>query len=315
VTDTRYGAGDSGPGDGMPGPSSFPADFPPSSADSSPASAGSVPSSAGFLPSSAGSSSPSAGSELGEPPAAAAAVFGERLELARRYAELLATEGVLRGLIGPRETPRLWERHLVNCGVMAEMIPVGAGVVDVGSGAGLPGLVLAVARPDLAITLVEPLARRTAFLDEVVEVLGLDNVMVIRGRAEEVVDHLPGADVVTARAVAALDKLTGWCLPLAAVGGRLLAMKGSSAAEEIAEHAAAIEALGGGSVAIRLCGSGLIDPPTTVVEIVKERHVLPGRQKAGPVSARKTARSSPSSGTGGARNSGRDGGRGRSRRG
>jgi 16S rRNA (guanine527-N7)-methyltransferase len=231
-------------------------------------------------------------------------IFGERLDLARRYAELLATEGVVRGLIGPRETPRLWERHLVNCGVMAEMIPAGAGVVDVGSGAGLPGLVLAVARPDLVITLVEPLARRTAFLDEAVVVLGLDNVTVIRGRAEEVIGHLPEADVVTARAVAALDKLAGWCLPLAAVGGRLLAMKGSSAADEIVEHAAAIQALGGGSAEIRLCGSGLIDPPTTVVEIVKERHVLPGRRS---VPAR--------SGMGGARNSGRGGGRGRSRRG
>jgi 16S rRNA (guanine527-N7)-methyltransferase len=240
VTDTRYGAGDSGPGDVTPGPSSFPA----------------------------------------EPPAAAVVVFGDRLELAGRYAELLATDGVVRGLIGPREAPRLWERHLVNCGVMAEMIPVGASVVDVGSGAGLPGLVLAVARPDLVITLVEPLARRTSFLEEAVVVLGLDNVTVVRGRAEEVAGRLPGADVVTARAVAALDKLAGWCLPLAAVGGRLLAMKGSSAAEEVAEHAAAVKALGGGTASIRLCGDGLIDPPTTVVEIVKERHVVPGRGAA-----------------------------------
>ncbi|BEL10633.1 16S rRNA (guanine(527)-N(7))-methyltransferase RsmG [Actinoplanes sichuanensis] len=240
MTDTRYGAGDSGPGDVTPGPSSFPA----------------------------------------EPPASALTVFGDRLELAGRYAELLATEGVVRGLIGPREAPRLWERHLVNCGVMAEMIPAGAGVVDVGSGAGLPGLVLAIARPDLAITLVEPLARRTSFLEEAVVVLELDNITVVRGRAEEVVGQVPGADVVTARAVAALDKLAGWCLPLAAVGGRLLAMKGSSAAEEIAEHAAAVTALGGGTASIRLCGDGLIDPPTTVVEIVKERHVVPGRRSA-----------------------------------
>jgi 16S rRNA (guanine527-N7)-methyltransferase len=281
VTDTRHGAGDSGPGDVTPGPSSFPAD-------------------------SASSSSLSAVAELGEPPAAAAVIFGARLELARRYAELLATEGVVRGLIGPRETPRLWERHLVNCGVMAEMIPAGAGVVDVGSGAGLPGLVLAVARPDLVITLVEPLARRTAFLDEAVVVLGLDNVTVVRGRAEELVGQLPGADVVTARAVAALDKLAGWCLPLAAVGGRLLAMKGSSAAEEIAEHAAALTALGGGPAEIRLCGSGLIDPPTTVVEIVKERHVVPGRS---------ASRSSQGLGTGGGRTGNRGGGRGKSRRG
>ncbi|MEU4156248.1 16S rRNA (guanine(527)-N(7))-methyltransferase RsmG [Actinoplanes sp. NPDC026670] len=223
---------------------------------------------------------PGPSSFLAEPPAAAVVVFGDRLELAGRYAELLATDGVVRGLIGPREAPRLWERHLVNCGVMAEMIPAGASVVDVGSGAGLPGLVLAVARPDLVITLVEPLARRTSFLEEAVVVLGLDNVTVVRGRAEEVAGRLPGADVVTARAVAALDKLAGWCLPLASVGGRLLAMKGSSAAEEIAEHAAAVKALGGGTASIRLCGGGLIDPPTTVVEIVKERHVVPGRGAA-----------------------------------
>jgi 16S rRNA (guanine527-N7)-methyltransferase len=267
VTETRYGAGDTGPGDTTPGPSSFPAP------------------SAALL-------------ELGTPPAAAAVVFGDRLALAGRYAELLATEGVVRGLIGPRETPRLWERHLVNCGVMAEMIPDGASVVDVGSGAGLPGLVLAVARPDLVVTLVEPLARRTAFLDEAVDVLGLDNVTVVRGRAEEVVGKLPDADVVTARAVAALDKLAGWCLPLAAVGGRLLAMKGSSAAEEITQGATAVAGLGGAEPVIRLCGSGLIDPPTTVVEIVKERHVLPGRQRGG------ASRSSSSTGN-------RRGGRGR----
>lgn len=262
MTDTRYGAGDSGPGDVTPGPSSFPADSPVS--------------------------------DLGAPPTAAAAVFGERLPLAGRYAKILATEGVVRGLIGPRETPRLWERHLVNCGVMADMIPVGASVIDVGSGAGLPGLVLAVARPDLAITLVEPLARRTAFLEEVVVALGLDNVTVVRGRAEEVVGRLPEAEVVTARAVAALDKLAGWCLPLAAVGGRLLAMKGSSAAEEIVEHAAAVGKLGGAAARIELCGTGLIDPPTTVVEIVKERHVTPAR-----------GGSSRNVGTGGAKSRGR----------
>lgn len=206
-------------------------------------------------------------------PAAAVEVFGDRLDLATRYVDLLATDGVVRGLIGPRETPRLWERHLVNCGVMTSIIPAGASVIDVGSGAGLPGLVLAIARPDLGITLVEPLARRTAFLDEAVASLGLDNVTVLRGRAEEV--DLPGADVVTARAVAALDKLAGWCLPLAAVGGRLLAMKGSSAADEIAAGQAVVSSLGGGEAVIRLCGVGLIDPPTTVVEIVKERHITP----------------------------------------
>ena len=256
----RSGAGNLGPGFDLPGPSSFPP----------------------FFPSSGPSVEPT--EPLASPPpeiaAAAAEVFGERLALAGRYAELLGTEGVVRGLIGPRETPRLWERHLVNCGVMAQIIPFGASVADVGSGAGLPGIVLAVARPDLVITLVEPLARRTAFLTEAVTELGLDsNVTVVRGRAEEVAGHLPGADIVTARAVASLDKLAGWCLPLARTGGRLLALKGASAAEEIAAHAAAIARLGGGQPEIRLCGAGLIEPPATVVDVVKARDVAPARSQ------------------------------------
>jgi 16S rRNA (guanine527-N7)-methyltransferase len=206
-------------------------------------------------------------------------VFGSRLPLAQEFARLLITDGVVRGLIGPREAPRIWERHLINCAVMSEMISLGASVVDVGSGAGLPGIVLAVARPDLTITLVEPLARRTAFLTEAVTALGLEaTVQVVRGRAEDVIDGPPaGADVVTARAVAALDRLTGWCLPLARVGGRLLALKGASAADEAAEHRTAIVALGGSDPAVRTCGEGLIDPPATVVEIVRERAVVPPR--------------------------------------
>jgi 16S rRNA (guanine527-N7)-methyltransferase len=211
---------------------------------------------------------------------AARQVFGDRLPLAVAYAELLATDGVVRGLIGPREAPRLWERHLINCGVMAQMIPIGASVVDVGSGAGLPGIVLAVARPDLMITLVEPLARRTAFLSEAVTALGLDaTVTVVRGRAEDLADGLPAAEVVTARAVAPLDRLAGWCLPLAAVGGRLLALKGASAAEEVAEHRDAIVRLGGSDPVIALCGEGVIEPPATVVEIVREREVVAPRQR------------------------------------
>jgi 16S rRNA (guanine527-N7)-methyltransferase len=220
---------------------------------------------------------------------AAAAVFGARLGLAVSYARLLVTDGVLRGLIGPREAPRIWERHMINCAVMSPMIPIGALVVDVGSGAGLPGIVLAVARPDLTITLVEPLARRTAFLSEAVIALGLEaTVTVVRGRAEDVVDGPPaGADVVTARAVASLDRLAGWCLPLARTGGRLLALKGASAADEIADHRAAIGRLGGADPVLRLCGEDLIDPPTTVVEIVKERDVVlaglkPPTRAAGP---------------------------------
>ncbi|WP_243058304.1 16S rRNA (guanine(527)-N(7))-methyltransferase RsmG [Nocardioides sp. SR21] len=156
----------------------------------------------------------------------------ERLPLAERYAELLATEGVVRGLIGPREAPRLWDRHLVNCALLADLIPQDATVCDIGSGAGLPGLVLAIARPDLAVTLVEPLLRRTTFLEEVAVALDLGTVEVVRGRA----DAIHGErrfDVVTSRAVAPLERLLGWSMPLVAPTGALVAMKGSSVAEEI----------------------------------------------------------------------------------
>ncbi len=208
-------------------------------------------------------------------PSVAGTVFGDRLGLAVAYAELLETEGVLRGLIGPREAPRLWERHLLNCAVVAELVGPGDSVIDVGSGAGLPGLVLAIARPDVEVTLVEPLARRTGFLDEAVAMLGLgDRVRVVRGRAEEQVGRLR-APVVTARAVAPLDRLAGWCLPLTVVGGRMLALKGASAGAEVEEHQSAVGRLGGGRTAVRQCGVGLIEPPTTVVEIVREREVRP----------------------------------------
>ena len=156
----------------------------------------------------------------------------ERLPLAERYAELLATDGVVRGLIGPREAPRLWDRHLVNCALLAELLPADSTVCDVGSGAGLPGLVLAIARADLQITLVEPLLRRTTFLEEVVAELELSHVEVVRGRA----DALHGDrrfDVVTSRAVAPLGRLLDWSMPLVAPTGALVAMKGSSVSEEI----------------------------------------------------------------------------------
>jgi 16S rRNA (guanine527-N7)-methyltransferase len=291
---------DSGPTAGtLSGP---PASGPDSSPDSGPA-AGPV---SGSAP---GSPSVSALTPPPEYRAAAEQVFGARLELAGRYAELLVTEGVVRGLIGPREAPRIWERHLINCAVMSEIIPNGASVIDVGSGAGLPGIVLAVARPDLTITLVEPLARRTAFLTEAVTALDLEGtVTVVRGRAEDLAGGPPATvDVVTARAVAPLDRLAGWCLPLAAVGGRLVALKGASAADEVAEHRDAITRLGGGDPVVRLCGVGLIDPPSTVIEIVRERNVVAPR----PRPSQRAANPGRSAGTSG----GRDSGKRRSRRG
>ncbi|WP_326550696.1 16S rRNA (guanine(527)-N(7))-methyltransferase RsmG [Micromonospora sp. NBC_01813] len=232
--------------------------------------------------------------DSGPVPPAAGVIFGaQRLPLAVRYAELLATEGVLRGLIGPREVPRIWDRHLLNCAVLGELIPADSAVLDVGSGAGLPGLALALARPDLRIVLVEPLARRVAFLVEAVEALGLaDSVEVVRGRAEELHRDHPGgaAPVVTARAVAPLDRLVGWCLPLTVPGGRLLAMKGSSAAAEIDEHRAAVTRLGGSEPVLRQCGGRWVDPPTTVVEISRLGSASGGsRTKAGPGRSRRAA--------------------------
>lgn len=203
---------------------------------------------------------------------AAASLFGERLGLAKAYAEMLGTDGVVRGLIGPHEADRIWDRHLLNCAAVGELIQPGAHLADVGSGAGLPGLVLAIARPDLSVVLIEPMARRTAFLTEVVSALGLaGSVTVLRARAEESAGRLPAgpAEVVTARAVAPLDRLARWCLPLVAPGGRLLALKGASAAEEIAAHEAAVRRSGGGPPTLRVCGAGLIEPPTTVVEIAR----------------------------------------------
>lgn len=217
------------------------------------------------------------------PPDAARHFFADRLPLAIAYADLLATDGVVRGLIGPREASRVWERHLLNCAAMGELIPYEVFVADVGSGAGLPGIVLALARPDVTVVLIEPLARRTAFLAEAVARLGLeDRVTVLRARAEEIASEaeLPSgrlADVVTARAVAPLDRLAAWCLPLAVPGGRLLAFKGASAAEEATLYADAVSRLGGGTPTVRQCGVGLLDPPTTVIEVIRERVVAPSR--------------------------------------
>ncbi len=203
-------------------------------------------------------------------PPEARRVFGmEHLPLAERYADLLATEGVVRGLIGPREAARLWDRHLLNSAVLGEVVAEGATVADVGSGAGLPGLALAIARPDLRVTLVEPLLRRTRFLDEAVEELALgDRVEVLRGRAED----LHGGrtfDVVTARAVAPLERLVRWCLPLAGPDGELVAMKGASAVVEVEESWSALRALGCARPVVVELGSGVLTEPTWVVRVAR----------------------------------------------
>lgn len=198
-------------------------------------------------------------------PDAAAALFGARLPLADRFVEHLATTAVERGLVGPREVPRLWSRHVLNCAVLQELIGADQRVVDVGSGAGLPGVTLAVARPDLRLVLVEPLERRVAWLQMVVDDLGLD-VEVRRARAEEVVGTVR-APVVTARAVAPLERLAAWGLPLLEAGGTLLAIKGRSAAAELEAASAALARLGAVEQGIVECGSGLLEVPTTVVSV------------------------------------------------
>ncbi|GAA3860835.1 16S rRNA (guanine(527)-N(7))-methyltransferase RsmG [Streptomyces sedi] len=203
-----------------------------------------------------------------EPPEIARKVFGDRLGDAVRYAELLADVGVSRGLIGPREVPRLWERHLLNCAVLSEVVPEEVTVCDVGSGAGLPGIPLALVRPDLQITLLEPLLRRINFLSEVVELLGLEGqVSLVRGRAEEVLPTFTPVHVVTARAVAPLDRLAGWGVPLLRPYGEMLAIKGETAEEELKSARGALAKLGMVRSSVLHAGVGVVDPPSTVVRV------------------------------------------------
>ena len=205
-------------------------------------------------------------------PPAAVGLLGAQLGLVTDYGRLLAGDAVVRGLIGPRETARLWERHLLNCAAVTELLPFGARVVDVGSGAGLPGLVLACARPDLTVDLVDSLARRTSFLTQAVEQLGLaDRVRVHTGRAEDpaIVAMVGGAEWVTARAVAPLDRLARWCLPLVRSGGSLLAIKGSTAQDEMDSHRRQLTRLGAASVSLAHCGSTWLAEPVRVVVVVR----------------------------------------------
>jgi 16S rRNA (guanine527-N7)-methyltransferase len=204
--------------------------------------------------------------EVAEPPSIAAKVFGHRLPEAIRYAEILAGAGVERGLLGPRELPRIWERHVLNSAVIGELLADGERIADIGSGAGLPGIPLALSRPDLSVTLVEPLLRRSDFLREVVAELGVE-VAVVRGRAEDrsVQDEAGERDAVVSRAVAPLDRLTRWSVPLLRSGGRMLAIKGERAEDEINEHRRVMTAAGALDARVVKCGADYLDPPVTVV--------------------------------------------------
>lgn len=213
-------------------------------------------------------------------PAGAAQVFGDRLVLAERFTAILTDSGVSHGLIGPREVPRLWERHVLNCAVIHPAIPAGTMVIDVGSGAGLPGLALAIARPDLDLHLVEPMLRRTNWLSMAVADLELTNVSVHRGRAEQFWGTL-SAPVVTARAVARLGELATWCLPLLLPGGSLLAIRGARVAEELTADRAVLRRLGAVEEVIESFGGGVVDPQTTVLRVVL------GNRKSEPAVVRK----------------------------
>ncbi len=191
-------------------------------------------------------------------------MFGPALGAAEHYAQLLAGAGVERGLIGPAEAGRIWERHLLNCGVVAELVPDGGVLADLGSGAGLPGIVLAILRPGTEVVLIEPMARRTVFLSECAAELGLANVRVERSRAEDLAGRLD-ADVVTARAVAPLERLAVLADGLARRGGLVLAMKGSSAADEVRRSATVLSQLGVVDTRIVAAGVGVIEPAATVV--------------------------------------------------
>jgi 16S rRNA (guanine527-N7)-methyltransferase len=219
--------------------------------------------------------------EVSAAPRVAGTFFGDRLDRAQRYAEILAGAGVERGLIGPREVDRLWDRHILNSVAVAELLEPNESVADIGSGAGLPGIPLALARPDLRVTLIEPLLRRSDFLREVIEELGID-VVVVRGRAEELTvrQRVGETDVVVSRAVASLDKLTKWSMPLLRPGGRMLAIKGERAEDEIREHRRVMASLGAVDERVVKCGADFLNPPVTVV-VARRRTPTPESKRTG----------------------------------
>jgi len=195
-------------------------------------------------------------------PASAALIFGQNIDLARRYFELLVRDGDLLGLLGPREMPKLWTRHILNSAVVAELVSPGASVADVGSGAGLPGIPMALAQPQAKFTLIEPMERRSDWLKSTIAELQLENVRVLRARAEEMTEVF---DVVTARAVSALPNLLKMCVPLTKHGGEVIALKGSKAADEIADSKKLQKKLSIESFEIVRVGGELLADPTLVV--------------------------------------------------
>lgn len=200
-------------------------------------------------------------------PPAAAAVFGERLRVATAYVDVLADTGITHGLLGPREVPRVWDRHVLNCAVVAELIEPEAVCADVGSGAGLPGLALAIARPDLTMHLIEPLQRRARWLETTIATLEVGNVTVHCDRAEALHGRV-AVEVVTARAVADVLTLARWSIPLLPRGGRLLALKGATADAELTQALPALRRLGVTRASLRECGQGCLESPTRVMELV-----------------------------------------------
>ncbi len=215
-----------------------------------------------------------------EAPAAAAAIFGPVLPLAEQYAGLLTGPAVERGLLGPAEAGRIWERHLLNCAAVAELTGSPGTLIDLGSGAGLPGIVLALLLPGTEVILLEPMARRVAFLGECVRALGLANAEVCRGRAQDMAGRLT-ADVVVARAVAPLDKLAPMAAALARPGGTVLAIKGAGADDELSRARPVLARLGARDADVIRIGGGKVDPAATVVRFVTgPARTRSGRQPA-----------------------------------
>jgi 16S rRNA (guanine527-N7)-methyltransferase len=205
-----------------------------------------------------------------DPPAEAVSVFGPVLPAAEQYVRMLAGPGVAWGLLGPREVPRLWTRHVLNCAALTDLVPTPSTLVDLGSGAGLPGIVLALLLPDVQVTLLERMERRAKFLTQCVAELQLENAEVRRATAEELVGKVR-ADVVTARAVAPLDRLAGLAAGLVRPGGLILAIKGATADKEVAEARPALRRLGMREVTVVQAGDGKVDRAATVVRLVAGR--------------------------------------------